>query len=95
MRYKLEWCYLSSLPAIVFAFALVALPGCQYFQQSTALIADGIGSYCDASTPLARDVIRAELDPELQAEGLEICLGCAGEPTTQCTGAHRPKVDDQ
>lgn len=86
---------LLSLIVVVFVFALasLALSGCQYFQQSSALIADGIGSYCDGTTPLAREAIRTTLEPELLAENLEICLGCEGEPTTVCTGAHRPKVD--
>jgi len=83
----------TAIVVVLAVFAVAALSGCQYFEKSSALIADGLDSYCDGTTALARDVIRAELAAELVAEGLEICLGCAGDATTACTGAHRPKTD--
>lgn len=66
--------------------------GCEYFQKSSAFIADGIGTYCAAASGPSRELIRQELDTELRAEGIEICLGCPGDAETICVGEPRPKV---
>ena len=83
----------TALIIVLAVFAVAALSGCQYFQPSSAFLADGIDSYCEGTTELARETIRGELAAELQAENLEICLGCEGDAVTACVGAHRPKID--
>lgn len=83
-----------ALAVLLLVFAVAMLAGCEYFQKGSAAIVDGAGYYCENNTALGRDVIRGELRPELEAEGVEICLGCAGDAETMCVGAHRPKIDD-
>ncbi len=68
-------------------------PACSYFQKSSAIIADAADSYCEATTPVARELARAQLHDEMVAEGLEMCLGCAGDAVSTCIGEHRPKQD--
>lgn len=87
----------AALVVIALVLVVASVSGCAsiYSEKSAAAIADGVKGYCVYSTPIGRSVIRQELAAELAAEGVEICLGCPGEPTTICSGGpHRPKVDD-
>lgn len=75
------------------AIGATALQSCAYLQKTEAVVADAVGSYCGESSALHREIVRERLAPELIAEGLEVCLGCAGDAETYCTGSHRPKTD--
>ena len=74
---------------IIAAAASLLLAGCGYLGKTSAVIADGASSYCAAATPAARAAVRLELQDELVAEDIAVCLACPGDAAAACVGADR------